>query len=197
MNEQDKPLGAPNLEEASPKSESPEQPAKKRKLNWKGFFIAIIAVVFIEWAAITSLNSGDPQLPPPPTEPTAKPTQSVVQAQIVTLVSVVNRGGLCPVGDPCTNERTVDSTGSVKQDKKEVKKITVDQVKELQTLINETDFAAIKNKPFTGTCPIAFDGQETVYTFQTPKGNEVLEGCKYDIDTKLPLFTFIERTIQQ
>lgn len=194
MNDQDKPLGAPHLETEPPKPEDPKHPSVKRKLNWKGFFIAIVAVIFIEWAAISTLNMGDPQVHIP-TEPTAKPT--VVQSEILTLLSIVHRGGLCPQGEQCSSEKTVDTTGSVKEEKKEVKKLSSDQVKQLQKVINETDFATIKKQPFTGTCPIAFDGQEVIYTFKTPQGSEVLESCKYTIDPNLPLFQFIEATIQK
>jgi hypothetical protein len=83
MNDQDKPIGAPNLHTDAPhdeQSQTPQQPEKqKRKLNWKGFGIGIIAVIIIEFFAVSMLNSPDPEIPiAPPNEPTkAQPSPTM------------------------------------------------------------------------------------------------------------------------
>lgn len=197
MNDQDKPLGAPNLSEHQ-KAESLMPATKaKRKLNWKGFFIGIIIVLVIEFFAISMLRAGDPEIPieqpqntpSPTTAAAAKPTESK------TLVAITNRGGFCQAGATCESTITVDSTGVVKQDGKEMKQLNQSQIQELQGLIAATDFEAIKKTKFTGTCPIAFDGQETVYTITTDTSAEELPGCKYEINAEAPLFKFLNQNI--
>lgn len=77
MNDQDKPLGAPDL--SNDQKTNAEQPPKaKRKLNWKGFFIGIIAVIIIEFFAISMLNSPDPDIsiPSTPEQPSITKTAS-------------------------------------------------------------------------------------------------------------------------
>lgn len=79
-----------------------------------------------------------------------------------------------------------DSTGATKQG-------TVDAatIAELTQQIAATDFEQLKARPFTGTCPIAFDGQEYTYTFQTLSGPQTVASCKVAIDEQSPLFQTI------
>ena len=58
----------------------------------------------------------------------------------------------------------------------------------LAALIEATDFDAIRAHPFTGTCPVAFDGQEVVYEFTTSDGVERIESCVTEVDPRHPLF---------
>ena len=58
----------------------------------------------------------------------------------------------------------------------------------LNAAIAATDFAALKAKPFTGECPIAFDGQELIFEFATLAGTQRLASCEVDIDWGHPLF---------
>jgi hypothetical protein len=58
----------------------------------------------------------------------------------------------------------------------------------LNTEIAQADFAALTSRPFTGTCPIAFDGQETVYTFSIGSDTQRIASCEVVIDPSAPLF---------
>ena len=59
----------------------------------------------------------------------------------------------------------------------------------LTAAIAATDFAAIKSKPFTGECPIAFDGQELIFEFATSaRARSAIASCEVDIDWGHPLF---------
>ncbi len=73
MDDSDKPLGAPHA--AADEDKPSEETKSRRKLNWKGFFIAIVVVVLIQWYAITTLNSEDPQIAPPTTPTSIQPSQ--------------------------------------------------------------------------------------------------------------------------
>ena len=41
----------------------------------------------------------------------------------------------------------------------------------LDAAIRTTDFAAMRAKPFTGECPIAFDGQKQIFEFSVGSGD--------------------------
>jgi hypothetical protein len=66
----------------------------------------------------------------------------------------------------------------------------------LTELIATTDFAAIRAHPFTGTCPVAFDGQEVVYEFTTTSGIERIESCVTEVDPDHPLFEAVAGVLE-
>jgi hypothetical protein len=197
MNDQDQPLGAPNFHSNTQSADSNQPPKKpKRKLNWKGFGIGVIAVIVIEFFAISMLQMGEPQINPPETPvPTAKPTVQADSAESI-LVSVTKRGGLCQQGQDCSSTIIVTEDGTIQDNENKTKKLTEDQTNELKKLITSSDFAAIKKTPFTGTCPIAFDGQEIVYVFSTKSGiKEEIPSCTYQVDENAPIFKFMSTNV--
>src|SRR6185295_4716733 len=58
----------------------------------------------------------------------------------------------------------------------------------LSSLLETTDLAAIRAVKFTGVCPTARGGQETIYTFYRSTGPEIISNCQFAIDYKIPLF---------
>ena len=52
----------------------------------------------------------------------------------------------------------------------------------LDAAIKTTDFAALKSHPFTGECPVNFDGQEFVFEFGAPGGTQRVATCEIDVD---------------
>jgi hypothetical protein len=81
--------------EESPKSpEEKELPAPDeqtpksgRKLNWKGFIIALLIVGILDWGAVTMLKSESKQVPPP--KPTPSPTMTIPQSSPPIAISVL------------------------------------------------------------------------------------------------------------
>ena len=67
----------------------------------------------------------------------------------------------------------------------------------LTELIAATDFAALRAHPFTGTCPVAFDGQEVVYEFTTSAGVERIASCETEVDPEHPLFEAVAGVLVQ
>jgi hypothetical protein len=63
----------------------------------------------------------------------------------------------------------------------------------LRQRMGQANFQAMKSKPFQGTCPIAYDGIEVVYTFQLKEGVQEIPSCKYAIDGKSKLFQQLAR----
>jgi hypothetical protein len=133
--------------------------------------------------ATTPSGSTDIESPSPPSHEAAP------------LMTLYRHGGLCVYGG-CEWTFAIDEDGSaVIADGGSARIQTAlsnRQIAELIALIEQTDFAAIKAVPFTDTCPTAYDGQESIYTFQTTRGEEVIASCQVVVDPALPLFRWID-----
>lgn len=108
------------------------------------------------------------------------------------LVSIHGEGGLCVYGG-CSRDIIVlqNGTYTVKNGPNDQTSGALDAaaLAQLKQAIDTADFNAIRSKPFTDTCPIAYDGQQYTYTFyKTGGGTEVLDSCKYALDMSSPLF---------
>jgi hypothetical protein len=94
------------------------------------------------------------------------------------IVTVTRHGGLCLTGTECRStlridDRTISGDGYVSRRLKPAERAA------LLTAIGKLDLKVIRARPFTGTCPIAYDGQEAIYRFRgLPRA---LPGCTYDL----------------
>ncbi len=115
---------------------------------------------------------------------------SVALPGVGPLVTVQMRGGLCPEG-LCDNTVVLERDGRVHSAAKppnDLGRVGADAYAALDTAIQATDFAAMKAKPFTGECPIAFDGQELIFEFSVGTTTQRLASCEVEIDWSSPLF---------
>jgi hypothetical protein len=106
------------------------------------------------------------------------------------IVSVETRGGECASG-LCTRLLNIEADGHIHEviPKDEVLgTVPVEVVDALQVEVERANYRLLRSRPFTGTCPTAYDGQETIYTFHASRGDQVIESCKVAIDPKHPLF---------
>jgi hypothetical protein len=94
------------------------------------------------------------------------------------LVTVIRHGGLCITGSECEStfrigDRIVSGEGYVSRPLKAAERAA------LLRAIGKLDVAYLREHPFKGTCPVAYDGQESIYRFRgfVP----ALPGCKYDL----------------
>ena len=113
------------------------------------------------------------------------------------LVTVETRGGECFTA-PCGQVVVLDRNGRVHSAAKppnELGTVPPEQVAAIDAAIRLTDFEALKSHPFTGECPVAFDGQEIVFEFSTPAGPERLASCEVEIDYGLPLFVAVANAL--
>jgi hypothetical protein len=113
------------------------------------------------------------------------------------LVTVETRGGEC-VDGPCGQTITIDRDGRVHSAAKppnELGNVAPEVLRTIDTLIATTDFGVIKSHPFTGECPTAYDGQETIYTFMAPGGLETIASCSVAVDPSLPLFATVDAVV--
>lgn len=76
----DKPLGAPKKQEEKKKGTEHEIHTTKKPLNWRGFIIGIIIVLFIEWFAVKALSGDDPKVLPS-IIPSNPPSPTVTQKE--------------------------------------------------------------------------------------------------------------------
>jgi hypothetical protein len=106
------------------------------------------------------------------------------------LVTVSTRGGLCANG-PCGETLTLDRDGTVHAAAKppnELGHVSAQAMATLTAALSATDFTAIRARPFTGECPVNFDGQELIFEFSVIGGTQRIASCEVDIDWGHPLF---------
>ena len=106
------------------------------------------------------------------------------------LVTVTVRGGECPEG-PCGATTVIERDGRVHRTAPvpaELGALPPDILAGLDAAVKTTDFAAVRARPFTGECPVNFDGQEVIYEFGAPSGTERIATCETEIDPRHPLF---------
>jgi len=130
--------------------------------------------------------------------PSPSPSVSgVVAVPSTPLLTVESRGGECMDG-PCGSVIVVDRDGTVHDAAKPptvLGTIPAAQLAALDSAIKLTDFALLKNRPFTGECPTAFDGQEFIFEFAAPGGTERIATCEVEVDYGLPLFVAVSAAL--
>ena len=108
------------------------------------------------------------------------------------IATVTVRGGECPEG-PCGGTTVIEYDGRVHKTAPvtELARLPGDVLNDLHAAVRTADFDAIRARPFTGECPVAFDGQEFIYEFAAPGGTERIATCETEIDPNHPLFVAI------
>jgi len=110
------------------------------------------------------------------------------------LVTVQTRGGMCPAGGMCDETVTLEQDGRVHSSAKppnDLGRVSVEGMTALKAAIQAADYTALKSKPFTGECPVNFDGQELIFTFAAPGGNQRIATCEVEVDWGDPLFVAV------
>ena len=113
------------------------------------------------------------------------------------LMTVEMRGGECPEG-ACQNSVILERDGqahSAAKPPNALGAVEAAQMDALNAAINAADWAALKSKPFTGDCPVNFDGQELIFEFSTLTGTQRLASCEVEIDWGNPLFIAVANAL--
>jgi hypothetical protein len=76
-------------------------------------------------------------------------------------------------------------------------KVKPKDLSDLKGQIARANFTQLKSRPFTGTCPIAFDGTKTIYTFYNTKTPVMIDSCKITVNPTNPLFKRADAIAQQ
>jgi hypothetical protein len=110
-----------------------------------------------------------------------------------SLVEVIYAGGLCMPGQFCSSVYKIGADGTLIANGEKQTSLTQSELTTLKNQIIATDYNAIKSRKFTGTCPVAYDGQEVTYTFYLSNGTtQVLPSCTYEIDEENGVFKTIQ-----
>jgi hypothetical protein len=115
------------------------------------------------------------------------------------VLTVTTRGGEC-VDGPCGSATIVERDGRVRTTAPAAADLgTLDPaaLTALDSAIKTADYDAIRARPFTGECPVNFDGQEFVYEFGAPGGTERIATCETEIDPNHPLFDAISAALAE
>jgi hypothetical protein len=122
---------------------------------------------------------------------------SLLPPTTLPLVTVTTRGGECPDG-PCGSTLVVERDGRLHQTDPEdvvVGQVSADALAALDAAIRTTDFDMLRSRPFTGQCPVTYDGQESIYEFGGPNGVERIASCETEIDPDGPLFVAVDAAL--
>lgn len=106
------------------------------------------------------------------------------------LVTVSMRGGMCPQG-ACDRSVILDRDGTVRSAAKppnQLGRVPAQAMSTLTAAVASTDYAAILSHPFTGECPVNFDGQELIFEFAVGGVTQRIASCEVDINWGHPLF---------
>ncbi len=106
------------------------------------------------------------------------------------LVTITARGGEC-VNGPCGGTTVIERDGRVHQTAPvaaDLGHVPPEVLSALDAAIKTTDFDVIRARPFTGECPVNFDGQEQIYEFGAPGGVERVATCETEVDMEHPVF---------
>jgi hypothetical protein len=115
------------------------------------------------------------------------------------LATVTVRGGECPDG-PCGGTTVIERDGRVHQTEPaaaELGQLPGDVLAALDAALKTTHFDVVRARPFTGECPVNFDGQEFIYEFGAPGGTERIATCETEIDPSHPLFDAISASLAE
>lgn len=123
---------------------------------------------------------------------------SLLPAAAGPLVTVTTHGGEC-VDGPCGSTIVIERNGRIHQTAPAVAAlgmVPADVLSALDVSVKAADFGVIRSRPFTGECPVAFDGQEIVYEFGAPTGVERVASCETEIDPDQPVFAAVTAALR-
>jgi hypothetical protein len=162
--------------------------------------LPLLVVTSIALAACAAAPASAPPSGQPPTSPAPSGSPDVPNpSEAVDGVSVTVEaiGGHCIQG-ACDSTITIEPDGRAHQTKPEAKELGTVPREIMQALVVEVeqaDFEAIKSRPFTDTCPIAFDGQQFIYTFWIVTHSEQIDSCQVVVDPADPLFVAVDAAL--
>jgi len=105
-------------------------------------------------------------------------TAATAEARAKPIVTVVRHGGLCMTGMECRDvlritNTTISGAGLVPR------LLRPSERRALLRAVRKLDIGTIRAHRFTGTCPIAYDGAESIYRFRGFA--QALASCTYDL----------------
>lgn len=131
-------------------------------------------------------------LAPGPAVASPVPTPPASTEPVSQLVTIETRGGECPDG-PCVAVVVIEADGrlrEVRPNDRILARLPPELLEAIRIEIDQANFPLIESRPFTGICPTAYDGQETIFVFTVGLGTgfERISTCEVAIDPSHTLF---------
>ena len=143
----------------------------------------------------SAVPSPSPSASPSPASSATPPT-----GPVLPVLTIETRGGECPNG-PCGSVIAIEADGRVHQLRPTdlvIGQVPPQLLEALRIEIEQANFPLIESRPFTDTCPTAYDGQETIYVFTVGQGtgSERIATCEIAIDPSHPLFRAVNAVMR-
>jgi len=110
------------------------------------------------------------------------------------IVQVELRGGLCPEG-ACQVRLALAADGTISRSDGTSHRLDAGTMGRVAAAIGSADWDAILATPFEGTCPVAFDGSEAVWTVRTSRGVVTVASCTTLVDSTQEPWQTLERAL--
>jgi hypothetical protein len=94
------------------------------------------------------------------------------------IVTVTRHGGLCVTGRECRSTLRISDT-TISGDGYVSRRLKANERLALLRAVKKLDLSYLRAHPFTGTCPVAYDGSESIYRFRGFA--RALPSCTFDL----------------
>jgi hypothetical protein len=102
----------------------------------------------------------------------------VAAGSVSPIVTLARHGGLCVTGTECRSILRIDDA-TISADGHVPRRLKPTERAALLRAIAAIDAKYLRAHPFKGTCPVAYDGQESIYRFRGFA--RTLPSCTYDL----------------
>ena len=158
----------------------------------------LFALLIVALVAVIAACGPASATPSPAPIDTPVPTIGPISTPFAfPLVSVEYRGGECPSGF-CDRLLNIEADGRIHEvipKDRVLGTVPPEVIDALRVEVEQADYARLRSRPFTGECPTAVDGQETVYTFHVTTGDREIASCEFEIDPADPLFVAVDAAL--
>jgi len=147
---------------------------------------------------VASLAPGSPPASTAVPAATDESLAPIATPEPFALVAIEQTGGECAEG-MCTRLVNIEGDGTLHEviPKDVVLGVVPEELRDaLRIEIERADYRQIASRPFTGTCPTAYDGQQITYTFHPSTGDRTIDSCKVAIDPSHPLFRALDAALK-
>jgi len=157
--------------------------------NAKPLVLLLLTFLVAACGGTSATPGATPLVEPEPTVVPGGPSAAAAEAGV--LVTYETRGGECPQG-ACGLKAVIFRDGSVERSDGMAQQVDDTTMARLTEVVEATDWDAILAVPFTGECPVNFDGQEQIFTF-TVKGQAVeVASCTTLVDQEAEPFATVQ-----
>ena len=134
-----------------------------------------------------------------PTTAAQSPDAPVSSPPVTVVASRTATGGLCVTGSTCESVFTVSSDGTWAIGSDDQVQSGVLDAATLAAILDATTATTLPDAPpFTGTCPVAYDGQEVIYSWVDASNSTIsVSACDKAVPPNDPLVLALDAAANQ